>query len=546
MYRAVAFYIRCMREEHSGALLKDGSRRRRDRLPRVLLGLALLAFIVFKWSYLNLPFYWDEAWVYAPAVKAMHQHGPSLLPDAIPPDLSRGHPLLFHALAAAWMWAFGASFTSMHLFPLLVTALLAWGLFRFAAAAGNDYLGLAAALLLLANEIVLAQSGLLLPETLLALFCVLAMRSLLLRQRLRYMLWMSCALLTKETALACLCAAVVFQLMRCREAPPTNRRDEGMFTLIAAGPVLLLALFLLIQRLELGWMLYPEHTGLMTWGAKDIVYKAKRIFEAVFENQGMVVLTYAVGMAAPLLNSRIQWGLRLLIGLLFVTLVKVLFGRWTLPYGPIIGVCLGCLLALFILYFDRMRRTDGRIGEVAMLSFLCCIALWSFSALNFYTDRYLLVIIPFIAAGGAAVLESTFARWHRQAATGIMLACAALVATRIGADGRVGDSRLSYKDAIAVHMGMARLCEDLGLYDVPIHGSFMDIDYLSTPSSGYLSSGRAFSAVTNGIGPSTRYAIADYSRHAELPDELEAAGFHEVGRIQQGPAWSALYKRRVP
>lgn len=543
MYRANAFYIRHVRGTDIEAPRMDANQGSRDWLPRILLGLTLLAFVVFKWSYLNLPFYWDEAWVYAPAVQAMYQHGPSLLPDAIPADLSRGHPLLFHALAALWMKAFGASFTSMHLFPMLVTVLLAWSLFRFTSLAGSEYLGNAAVLLFLANEIVLAQSGLLLPETLLALFSLLAIHSLVARRRLTYLLWMSCAILTKETALAFLAAAFAFQVVRWFQAPTSNKQEEAVWMLYTGLPLMVLAAFLIVQRVELGWVLYPEHTGLITWNPKDIVYKSKQIFEAVFENQGMVVLTYAFGLAAPLLYTRFHWGLRLFTGLLFVTLIKVLFGRWTLPYGPIIWVSLGCLLALFILYFERLRRSEGPAGEIAAVSFLSCTALWAFSSLNFYTDRYLLVIVPFIAAGGAAVLHATFKQWHRQAAAGIMLACALLVATRIGSDNRVGDTRLAYKDAIAVHLGMARLCEDLNLYDELIYGSFMDISYLSNPGTGYLNGDKAFSAVTNGLGPSTRYAIADYSRHAELPDELEAAGFHEVGRIQQGQAWSALYKR---
>ena len=65
--------------------------------------LAIIAFIIYKMPHLSLPYYWDEAWVYGPAVRLMEQTGLSLLPDALPVYYSRGHPLLFHFLGASWI-----------------------------------------------------------------------------------------------------------------------------------------------------------------------------------------------------------------------------------------------------------------------------------------------------------------------------------------------------------------------------------------------------------------------------------------------------------
>jgi len=91
--------------------------------PRWVLFLVLVIFIACKIPHLYYPYYWDESWPYAVAIKDMYKHGISLLPSAIDPELSRGHPLFFHAFAAIWMNIFGASHVAMHSLALFISVL---------------------------------------------------------------------------------------------------------------------------------------------------------------------------------------------------------------------------------------------------------------------------------------------------------------------------------------------------------------------------------------------------------------------------------------
>src|SRR6185312_16370159 len=86
--------------------------------------LVLSVFIILKIPALHYPFFADESWSYAPGVKLMYLHGPSLMPNAIDLLYSRGHPLLFYAAAAAWMKIFGVSHIAQHTFSLLISLLL--------------------------------------------------------------------------------------------------------------------------------------------------------------------------------------------------------------------------------------------------------------------------------------------------------------------------------------------------------------------------------------------------------------------------------------
>jgi hypothetical protein len=65
-----------------------------------VLFLILLIFTVFKFQHLHYAFFWDESSPYAIAIREMYNHGPSLLPNSINTNLSKGHPLFFHASAA--------------------------------------------------------------------------------------------------------------------------------------------------------------------------------------------------------------------------------------------------------------------------------------------------------------------------------------------------------------------------------------------------------------------------------------------------------------
>ncbi|WKZ66996.1 MAG: hypothetical protein QY325_03495 [Flavobacteriales bacterium] len=513
-------------------------------LPVIGLALLLIVFIAIKIPYLDLPFYWDEAWVYAKAVRAMHEQGISLLPDAIPPELSRGHPLLFHALAAAWMSVFGDGRIAMHAFPLAVSCGLLTAVFGMGRLLGSAWLGLVAACLVAVTEIFLAQSGLLLPEVLLALFCVLAATACISRRAWAYVACMTAALLTKESALACWAAIVAQQVIRrCLASEAGMKRSEMRWLAWAALPIAPALLYFVVQRIMLGWFLYPEHTGMLTWAPIHINYKAKLIFKALFEDQGFVWLTYAIGLAAPLLIRTLAIHWRLLAAFLGIAAIKVLFGRWTLPYGPGLLVAAAALAGLYAAYVLHLQRRYGQAGELVSTCFLIMVSFWSFNALNFYTDRYLVAMTPFIAVGATGAIALAARGWLPRLEALLPLPFVLVIALHIGRDGAVGDCRLAYREAIAVHQEMAAYLESEGLQDESIHGSFMDVSYLSDPLAGYLSQGRAFTHVSNQLDADTRYAIVDYSSGSERRTELAALGFSTIKRFERGPAWSELMLR---
>ena len=180
----------------------------RANLAWLALALLLLPFGIYKLRDLALPYFWDELGVYARAAVYLHDHALGLLPSYLPPELSRGHPLLLAFVFGALFRVFGATPLVAHVGMLLISTGLVVSVFWIAREHWNAAVGLAAAGLLLAQPLFLAQSTLLLPEIPLALACLWAMHAFSRKKFLQSGLFIGMAIFLKETAVVLTAANV--------------------------------------------------------------------------------------------------------------------------------------------------------------------------------------------------------------------------------------------------------------------------------------------------------------------------------------------------
>ena len=138
--------------------------------------IVILALIIYKIPYLNLSYYWDEAWSYKPAVEEMVKHGPSLLPGSISIANYKGHPLFFYFLSSVWLHLFPDNIFWSKCFALSIAVLtLIYTFLLTKYLSNNRTAALFSVILLASQDIFLAQSGLLLPEMLLALLSLMSL-----------------------------------------------------------------------------------------------------------------------------------------------------------------------------------------------------------------------------------------------------------------------------------------------------------------------------------------------------------------------------------
>ncbi len=161
--------------------------------------LFLIGFICFKWSHLNIGFFWDESWVYAPAISYMADNGPSLFPGKVDLYLTRGHPLLFHFSGGCWLSLFGKSLVSYHLFPLTISVLSLSGMFLAIRQLWDDKIALFSTCLMGVQLMFLAQSSMVLPEVLVMILCFASIFYATSKYWKSYFIFGSLLLLTKES-----------------------------------------------------------------------------------------------------------------------------------------------------------------------------------------------------------------------------------------------------------------------------------------------------------------------------------------------------------
>jgi len=506
----------------------------------------IMAFAIFKSGFIGLPLFWDEAWVYAPAVRAMFSNGPSLLPDAIDAELTRGHPLLFHFLTTSWMKIWGTSNTVLHSFALTVSVLTLIAVHVVGSRIASPLVGAGATLMVAVNEAFLAQSGILLPEVLLALFTLLAVWMFIERRTAGYMIFGTCALLTKESALVMVLALITWQVVLLFTKKHCALHNvPWRWMAVTCVPVFLASLFFAYQYKALGWFFYPEHLGMMSFDPKTVHYQFKLAFAILFDHQGMELTTYAFGLVVPLIWRawRTLTGISLVI--LYVAAIKVLVGRWAMPPLPTLIFTLSCFILIFFLQFMKLHALDRKKGEFTGIGLIFLVGFLLFSALNFFADRYLISLLPFIAIGIAIMVHGAVSRFTPSAFPILIFTLCAIRLWHIGRDDLVGDTRLSYKNLIEVHAEMIRYLENKGLHNAPVLASFTEVVYLTDPDAGYLSGPVFRNLRTSNPEAGTYILYTSVSPGAEY-EARERSEDVSVVRFTSGKVWGEIHHWRVP
>lgn len=413
--------------------------------------LILLGFAISKATHLDVPFFWDESWVYGPAVNVMADNALTLLPGSFPLEHSRGHPLLFHLLGAIWINIFGNSLVAMHAYALSISMLFICCFNVIISQLISKTVALASCALLVFQPIFYAQSSMVLPEVLLSFLCFLSLWTCYKKKWLLYVLFASLAIWTKESAVAfiiCLTGALLITFIK-------NRTFSVKETLLVISPLLSFFIFMLCNKAAFGWYLYPEHTGMLTLELAPLFGKIKAIFHDIFVQQKRLPLTLLAAGSAIFLLAR---NTKLLKNDLLIFFAV-----------PIVGFSL-------------------------------------FSAINFYTVRYILVIFPL-----AIVLISWFVVevlddkqiWLALLVSGFMIHSIVQLFDRRS----IRDIDLSYLDYGPTQLDVIDFMETNRLYDESIHTGFLTGTALTQKYGGYRNSDQEFTKVNQEMSPDQNYFI---------------------------------------
>ncbi len=453
--------------------------------PLLAVGGLLLLFVAYKWSDLSLPYFWDEAWSYLPAVMAMIENSPCLLPNCIDPELYRGHPLLFYFLVGTWGKIFGASLWSLHSFALLVAVFAAFSFFRLARfLLGKDWAILAITLLLL-QAVFLVQSAMVLPEILLMLATTELLLAYLQQRHWAFVCWGAVLLLTKESGLILWGAVGLYHLIQAVKRPRQFIRDLWWL----GAPIVPFALFLLYQKWALGWFLYPLHTGMITFDPAVLQKKTRIVFYFLFLQQGRWLLWALLGLLLAMRNwSKSLWGALL-------SLLLLGGGVWGIfmPWRPLQLLLLAAVLLGLWLRRGGKKKTNSK--PWLMLYGLVFLCFFVFSITNFLMLRYLLCLLPFVLLLALGEWKKLSLNPRYNLGLAILLPLAFLAADFQNREKKwIDDVNLNFSDMIEIHQEVVDYCETQGWQDRNIATHFLMTFNLQNPQLGYLQ-GPAFTDV---------------------------------------------------
>lgn len=501
--------------------------------------------VYYKLPQLNVPYFWDEAWVYAPAVQEMYKNGLGLLPSFLPPELSRGHPLLFHFLGALWLKIFGVGFTSTHSYPLFISVLLLFAVYNLGKTFFSPAVGFSASLLLAVQPVFLSQSAMLLPEVMMALWTVLTLQAYLKEKKIVFIVFATLMLLTKESGIVLLTALGCWVLFENAYLKKKKVWDKEiiMSSLLLAVPVCLVSVFFIIQYFQNGWFFYPEHLGMVTktWG--DFHGKFIASYGFLFEGQGRYLLTIMFFISITLFWKTLTWIERMFVAMGYLVVIRIYLDYWWHLNAKLMIVLMLIVLAkIFQLIFIKMYDTSKEYGRILLPMAFFSFLYFCFSAFNYISFRYLIAAFPFV------ILTLVFFSYHilenKKWIFYTFIILSAVNTTRqLDKYEHVGDHNMCYLEGIKVQQDMVKYFEENNFYKKKTLVNFLNGINLTKQTAGYRSTENEFTSLTDTLTSDVEYCVFTNIEMDKKYDSLMLVlNLEHIKTFESSYAWIDLYK----
>jgi 4-amino-4-deoxy-L-arabinose transferase-like glycosyltransferase len=459
---------------------------------QVFVALCIVVLLILKAPYIHLPYYWDEAWSYAKAVNEMYTHKITVFPSEVNQSIFRGHPLFFYALTGFFARLSGFSPMSMHIWMLVMASACAILFYYLVSRVYDESVALLAFVFVLFQETMIVQSSFLLPEILIA---YLSIFSLLYYSQKQFVLYIVCGtllVLTKESGIVTILAICMHSLMLFlikREFTFAAFRQ----LLLCSTPLMVFALFILLQKLKWGWYLFPEHTALMNFSTDYIISRLTGFKGFVFCEQHRKYFSWLVLICIPL----------------FFIVRRKLF------YRQILNEKILLLLIFVILY---------------------C----AFSSVNFYSARYMISLLPVFALFAAIVITSLISDKRINTAISMLVGIYFVVTFLIRPSDDLGDTSKNYTKVVSTQKDM--FTEFIALHPRDTFGGdFLTNVNLQNKEMGYLKD----NVMTTLPMEEAQYVIATCiePNDERIQTWLKSGIIKLVYEKKNGLAWSRVYKR---
>jgi 4-amino-4-deoxy-L-arabinose transferase-like glycosyltransferase len=504
--------------------------------------LLIVAFIVAKIPTLHYPYFWDESWVYAPSIFRMYEHGPSLLPNAIPVEYSRGHPLLYQAACAGWMKVFGTSHISTHSFALLIAVLLAIATYEIMRRLFNSRVAFVSVILLLLHTRFYTESAALLTDIPLALLALLGIYFYTSRKYLLASLSLTLLFFTKESGwVAGIAIALDILLSLVRRKPKGEELMRKLLTL--AIPCLLTFLFFIVQKHMLGWYINPGHTSLVNLSLDNTLYNLNRTIYVMFYDEQVyyrfLLLIPLVIVAA--VKQRKSKDLVILLPIAMIYACIFFFSH----KDAVTYIFMGTIAMASITYVLRPPAASNNTSErfIKLITLFALLFIY-FSCVNFWEGRYLYPAMYVVCILALAILYDHYLVRANGTKYFPLLVIGLFIAGVLSF--RKDSEELNQYRRMDVQQEVTDFFENNNFYNKGIYTkAYLHEVHLEDRTSGFLHSKKHFTDVNDKLDSTRTLLIFDnIEPDAQYATSKTDTAFFLLKRFEKGTVWAEVYRRK--
>jgi 4-amino-4-deoxy-L-arabinose transferase-like glycosyltransferase len=502
-------------------------------------------------------FYWDESWPYVPAIKEMFRHGISLLPGAVSPDLSRGHPLFFHAIGAAWIHIFGQSNMSLHAFALCISLLFLVTIYESVSRLFNKRAAIISLLLVATHVSFFVQSSFVLLEMLVAFLSFLSIWLYVKEKYLLATLSLTALMLTKQSGAVAvfIIGMYAFVGLFAKDVPIKAKLTRLIPPAIACAAI---ALFFIIQKHKYGWYVLPLYTDTILTKWDDIWYRFTTgcVSATLCENTEYVLFyTLVVLSVFVIIKEKTKQSIALLcllvpviIGYYYcdgLRLQSLNYPTYTVASVVTIIVFIGFYFATLMAYSCKAYFDNLEQRRFLLLVGCFILAYMIFSSFVYFIPRYLLAaIVP------ALILVGIFADMLVRQSYSILFYPVLVIIAAVGYSSfrdssGWNDNETGFYYGLKTQTAIVEYMERSNYYDKHIAASYLNATHLSNHDCGFLSSWYNFNNVGFDITDKTDIVIFDNIETDYRHDMIaKDTSFKLVYRIAIRNVWAEIYKRK--
>jgi hypothetical protein len=353
----------------------------------------------------------------------------------------------------------------------------------------------AATLLMALQSVFLAQSTMLLPEIMLALWTLLTVYMYFRKRWAWFVIFSVLLVMTKETGMVLTVALLLDKLLlegifkNGRERPARLLFRELSLMCI---PVVIFAGSLLLQKIRYGWFLYPGHFDLTVLNHHEIISGVRTLFSKLLLQHGRNIFIFAAIAA--------------------------------------------------LVYHIAKKRIDTRTFHLLLFSGIFITLYITFSSVNFFTTRYLLSALPFYIIPGAWLITATLRKgWMKITVVSVLVLLAARITFKVNLN--ENDTSLGFKNTVLLQKQAVNFAEQMHWQEKSVYSVFLMQYYLSNPGLGYLhNAAQPFEHVSNWVENTyDLFIFCSNEGDPRYPEITKRPDVKLLKRFEQNSAWVEVY-----